>query len=109
MRIWDIEVSKLCSGHLLGEHAELHGLWNILACGKKGYSKHPEALRWKGKQKALYLRHESLVKEIGKRGFKHASPLDKAQATGKAVQDEFLQSLQEQKEILKKKGCKCSP
>jgi len=30
MRIWDIPANKLCTKHLLGEHSELHGLWNIL-------------------------------------------------------------------------------
>jgi len=49
MRIWDIAPEKLCRNHLLGEHRELHAVWAILTKDKKGYSRHPEVLRWKGK------------------------------------------------------------
>jgi len=30
MRIWDVHVKHLRRKHLLGEHRELHDLWNIL-------------------------------------------------------------------------------
>ncbi len=30
MRVWDIHPKHLCRKHLLAEHRELHGLWNIL-------------------------------------------------------------------------------
>jgi len=69
MRIWDIAPERLCKNHLLGEHRELHAIWSILINDKKGYSKHPETLRWKGKQKALYLRHQALVAEMQKRKY----------------------------------------
>jgi hypothetical protein len=49
MRIWDIPPDKLCRNHLLGEHNELHAMWNILTQGKKGYSNHPETKRWVGR------------------------------------------------------------
>jgi hypothetical protein len=107
MRIWDISPQKLCRQHLLGEHRELHAIWSILVHNKKGYSKHPEVLRWKGKLKALYLRHEELVKEILRRGYKHNSPLDKKLAKGKSMQDVFWQSKKLQIKILKKKNCDC--
>jgi hypothetical protein len=55
MRIWDIPPEKLCRDHLLGEHRELHEIWSILINNKKGYARHPETLRWKGKQRAVYL------------------------------------------------------
>lgn len=50
MRVWDIEPRFLCRQHLLAEHRELHGLWNILTKhgGTGGYSRHPETLRWVG-------------------------------------------------------------
>ena len=73
MRIWDTPANKLCTKHLLGEHSELHGLWNILTQNKSGYSRHPETLRWKGKLAALYLRHEELVIELKKRNYQHKS------------------------------------
>ena len=103
MRVWDILPEKLCRSHLLAEHREIHAIWNILTIGKKGYSEHPETLRWKGKLKALYLRHE----EVERRGFRHNSPLEKSLAAGFPVQDEFLETSEEQREILQKKGCSC--
>lgn len=107
MRIWDLPPKILCRQHLLGEHRELHAIWNILTKNKKGYSHHPEVLRWRGKLKALYLRHEQLVLEMKKRGYQHNSPLDKKLAKGKSVQKELLDSLKRQKQILKNKGCLC--
>ncbi len=107
MRIWDISPEKLCSKHLVAEHGELHSLWSVIINKKKGFSKHPETLRWKGKLKALFLRHEALVKEMKKRGYQHKSSLNQKQAKGKNEQFVFLQSPQEQEEILKSKSCKC--
>lgn len=107
MRIWDIHPQCLCQKHLLGEHRELHAIWTILTKNKNGYAKHPETLRWQGKLKALYLRHELLVKEMKKRGYKHLSNLDKRLAKGRVAQNYFLHSLKEQKKILKNKPCPC--
>lgn len=109
MRVWDIHPKHLCTKHLLAEHRELHGLWNILTKHKMkgGYSKHPETLRWVGKEKALYQRHQDLVKEFERRGYNHKTPLDKTLATGKGGQNIFINTISEQKEILKKKPCDC--
>jgi len=107
MRIWDIEPKYLCQKHLIAEHRELHGTWNIITLGKKGYSQHPETKRWVGKLAALEKRHSRLVKEMKKRGYKHFSPLDKKLAEGIAVQKTKLQSIAMQKEILKNKPCGC--
>lgn len=109
MRVWDVPPKCLCRKHLLGEHRELHGLWNILTKhkGKGGYSQHPETKRWVGREKALYLRHEALVVEMISRGYKHLSPLDKRLAKGKAVQDRFINTKKEQQAILKAKTCEC--
>jgi hypothetical protein len=92
---------------LLGEHRELHGLWNILVHGKRGYSRHPETRRWVGKQAALFKRHEQLVAEMERRGFAHASPLDPAHATGADTQDAFIDPPAEQLRILAGKPCAC--
>lgn len=110
MRIWDIEPSYLCRKHLLGEHRELHGLWNILTKhgGKGGYAQHPETKRWVGKTKALFKRHEYVVKEMQNRGYKHQSPLDIALARGSDTQDNYLNTLAEQKELLIQKNCECA-
>ncbi|MDB5182174.1 MAG: hypothetical protein JWP13_937 [Candidatus Saccharibacteria bacterium] len=107
MRVWDVPPKDLCRAHLLGEHRELHGLWNILTHNKAGYSKHPETLRWVGKEQALYNRHEQLVSEMKQRGYNHATPLDKQLATGQSVQDVFVNTLEEQREILRQKPCGC--
>ncbi len=109
MRVWDIHVKHLCRKHLLAEHRELHGLWNILTKhgGKGEYSKHPETKRWIGKTRALYQRHEGLVKEFARRGYRHYSPLDEKLAKGSRSQEVFIDAIVEQRIILKKKPCKC--
>jgi hypothetical protein len=107
MRIWDIPPKKLCRNHLLGEHRELHAIWSILTTGKKGYKNHPETKRWRKRLRALYLRHDALVREMTHRGYRHRSPLDERQATGGRKQTEFVDSPESQINILKKKKCDC--
>lgn len=107
MRIWDISPSLLCRQHLLGEHRELHAVWSVITNKKKGYSKHPETMRWIGKLKALYIRHHKLVREIKSRGYTHKSDLLVRLATGNKEQDTFINTKVEQIEILKKKNCTC--
>lgn len=107
MRIWDVPPRVLCRPHLLGEHRELHAVWNVLTLGKQGYAKHPETLRWQGKQAALYARHEALVAEMARRGYNHHTPLDPALATGEGVQTQFLDAPAEQMKLLRAKGCDC--
>jgi len=109
MRIWDIETKHLCRKHLLAEHRELHGLWNILTIhkGKGGYSRHPETLRWVEKKMALYQRHKQLVGEFSRRGYSHYSPLCKKRAAGLDRQSVFINTIEEQKMILRKKPCEC--
>jgi hypothetical protein len=107
VRIWDIEPERLCRQHLLGEHRELHAAWSILTQGKGGYAKHPEVVRWRGRLRALYVRHEALVGEMTRRGYRHGTPLDEALATGAEVQDVFVDSPAEQERLLREKGCEC--
>ncbi|MCW5202159.1 DUF1722 domain-containing protein [Desulfobulbus sp. US1] len=75
MRIWDINPGYLNRQSLLGEHRELHGIVSIIVNGKKGYSKHPETLRWVGYEWALKMRHELLVAEMSLRGFNEKTPV----------------------------------
>ena len=107
MRIWDISPNNLCRSHLLAEHRELHAIWSIITKNKMGYSNHPETLRWKGKLRAMYLRHEELVKEMHIRGYNHKSPLDKRKAIGRSKQDVFVDIPSKQIQILKDKRCNC--
>jgi len=107
VRIWDLGPETLCRNHLLGEHRELHAIWTILTEARTGYARHPETLRWKGKLRALYGRHEALVREMRRRGYKHKTSLSFGLAKGKAEQDEFVDSLADQARILKAKKCGC--
>lgn len=75
MRIWDINPGYLNRQSLLGEHRELHGIVSIIRNNKKGYSKHPETLRWIGYGWALKQRHKLLVAEMNLRGYVDKSPV----------------------------------
>ena len=75
LRVWDIHPGYLSAWSLLGEHAEIHALAKIITFNKKGYSKHPETLRWKENMKLLQLRHDLTVREMKLRKFKHHTPL----------------------------------
>ena len=107
MRVWDVDVRELCDRHLLGEHRELHAIWSILTNGRSGYANHPETVRWRGRLAALYARHEDEVAEMARRGFRHASPLDGALATGVATQTQLIDSLDDQRARLAVKDCGC--
>jgi hypothetical protein len=107
VRIWDLPPKKLCRAHLLGEHRELHAIWSVLVNGKKGYARHPETLRWKGKLRALYGRHDALVIEMSNRGYRHRSLLAKREATGSAKQTVYVDRPRAQIVILRSKGCQC--
>ena len=75
MRIWDLSPGYLNRQSLLGEHRELHGLYSILVHGKKGYSRHPETMRWVGALSGLSLRHRLLAAEMSLRGYSDKTPL----------------------------------
>jgi hypothetical protein len=63
----------MCRHHLLGEHVEIHMYVGAITRGQsvKGYLQ-------KGllEVHSLYDRHEELVEEIKRRGYKHCSDLD---------------------------------
>ena len=107
MRIWDPAVIDVCDRHLLGEHRELHAVWSILTTGKRGYARHPETLRWRGRLAALYARHDEQVQEMRRRGFRHRSPLETARATGDRRERELLDSIDAQRARLARAACAC--
>ncbi len=76
MRIWDINPGYLNRQSLLGEHLELHGIASIIVNNKKGYSNHPETLRWAEYGWALTIRHKLLAAEMALRNFNEKSPVD---------------------------------
>lgn len=110
MRIWDLPVGCLCRNHLLAEHRELHAVWNVILKEKRGYSRHPEVMRWRGCVVALWERHEQQVREFTRRGYSHKSPLDLNSVPRKhrgSVQKTRLETLNEQRRKLRRKGCSC--
>jgi len=76
MRIWDINPGYLNRQSLLGEHRELHGIGSIILNKKKGYSRHPETIRWGGYGWALERRHRQLACEMALRGYTDRSPIN---------------------------------
>ncbi|PID77128.1 MAG: hypothetical protein CSB24_03020 [Deltaproteobacteria bacterium] len=75
MRIWDISPGYLNRQSLLGEHRELHGIVSIITNQKKGYSRHPETLRWLEYGWALTMRHNLLAAEMKLRNYNEQSPV----------------------------------
>lgn len=75
MRIWDINPGYLNRQSLLGEHRELHGIVSIIVNGKKGYSRHPEVIRWVGYGWSQWKRHQLLAAEMSLRGFTDRTPV----------------------------------
>lgn len=69
-----VNPKKMCNQHILGEHVELHMFVGSINKGKsiKGYIKNKLI-----QPKDIKSRHEQLVKEMIKRGFKHKSKLPK--------------------------------
>lgn len=72
MRMWNVDVRKMCRQHLLGEHFELHKFVNKLGWGRKlnGFIE-----RGLMETHNIEKRHNEIVKEMLRRGFKHNSPL----------------------------------
>lgn len=117
MRIWDrIPPESLCRKHLLGEHRELHGLWNVLRRiesgedpANVGYASHPETRRWIGHGAALWVRHDSLAAEMANRGYRHRSPLESG-GSGCPLpgSSDLPEPIDDQRRALAAKGCDCA-
>tara|TARA_B110000014_G_C19913585_1_gene472747 strand:+ start:353 stop:685 length:333 start_codon:yes stop_codon:yes gene_type:complete len=105
MRIWDkIEPSRLCRKHLLAEHRETLCIWSVITKNKKGYSKHPETVRYRSNLNALLYRHRTILNEAYSRGyhFKHLPNSNNILAFNKQPA-----SWDNQEESLNKKECEC--
>lgn len=105
MRIWDINPGYLNDQSLLGEHRELHGIVSIISNNKKGYSRHPETLRWKGFGWALKQRHELLKAEMSLRGFSDRTPV-RLRSNNDKWPDIFIDNPGHQYSLLKEKYVK---
>lgn len=74
MRVWDqISPNRLCKKHLLAEHRETLCVYSVITNNKKGYSKHPETVRFRNNISALVYRHRLIVREATKRGYNFKS------------------------------------
>jgi hypothetical protein len=105
VRVWDIPPSELCDRHLLGEHAEIHAIWSVIKHGKRGYASHPEVMRWRGNLGALVARHDANAAQMRARGFRHASDLPLEVVATAPIR--LLNSLAEQRALLKARACGC--
>ena len=102
MRIWDLNPGYLNRQSLLGEHRELHGIVSIIENNKKGYSKHPETLRWIKYGWAIRQRHQLLKAEMELRGYQDKSPVT-LRANPNIWPEVFIDSPYRQIQIVKKK------
>lgn len=108
MRVWDIHPGYLNRQSLLGEHRELHGIVSIARNHKKGYSSHPETLRWIGYGWALSRRHKLIVAEMVLRGYQHHSPV-KLRSNNGVWPDSWIDPPAKQMQILTEKYKDKSP
>lgn len=80
VRVWCVPVQVLDRQHLLGEHVELHVIFNAITKLKQGFhagwQKHPQTLRFIEHLGMLVDRHDQQVEEMRRRGYRHKSPLD---------------------------------
>lgn len=72
--MWKVNPRMMCRQHLLGEHLELHMFANNIKLGKRiqGYIDNGLV-----EVHNIVKRHERLVKEMKRRGFKHKSPISR--------------------------------
>ena len=72
MRMWCVDVTKMCRKHLLGEHVECHMFVGTI---NKGISIQGYLDDGLVEVDLLWARHDELAKEIERRGYNHKSPL----------------------------------
>lgn len=119
MRVWDIDVSRLCNKHLVAQHHEIHciaGIFKKELEGQEniGFQHHPEVRRWLDDEfntLALADAHDETVLEMLMRDMKHDYDADSS-----GIHDWFggtdrpapWQPVAKQVEILRNKGCGCN-
>jgi len=102
VRIWDLPAGYLNRQSLLGEHRELHGLYRIHTLGLRGYSQHPETVRWTRALSGLVQRHRQLGAEMALRGYVDRSPLA-SRARHRAWPATFIDPPARQLQLLREK------
>jgi hypothetical protein len=71
--MWLVDPKIMCRKHLLGEHVELHMFVGTI---KKGTSIKGYVDNHLVDTSLIKQRHEELVKEMERRGYKHKTPLE---------------------------------
>ena len=75
-RMWMVDPKLLCRPHLLGEHREIHMIAGSVNKGRRSLNLLKSMQRMGIIEiQNLHSRHDELVEEMNKRGFKHNSPL----------------------------------
>ncbi len=108
MRIWHEKlIPKLCQKHLCAVWREGWGCYNIITQDKKGYRNHPAVKEFEYSPSALWLRLMAVRNEMVSRGY-HPKELPELKDRDAEVPQPIpWQSLEQQIEVLKSKGCKC--
>jgi len=73
MRVWNVPPKHLDDKRLVDEHCAVHGIRGAINKNSP-VQKHPQANRFVNNMGALWRRHETLVAEMSRRGFKHHTP-----------------------------------
>lgn len=91
MRMWKVDVTKMCTKHLLGEHVELHMFVGTILKNKSlsGYVE-------KGLIETSHIvrRHQELAAEMRRRGMNHKSPLPEFEVDSMGVVDTLANELE---------------
>ena len=85
LRVWDIHPGYLSRESLLGQHVEIHAVFNVITEAKAGYAHHPETRRWRHNLYGLKQVHDLTVREMALRGYGHRSPLPEVKAEQQAL------------------------
>lgn len=72
MRMFNVDVTKMCNKHLLGEHVEMHMFVGTI---KKGISIKGYIDKGLVEVNNISKRHNELVKEMKKRGMSHKTEI----------------------------------
>ena len=105
MRIWnEISPDRLCRKHLLAEHRETLCVWSVITNNKKGYSRHPETVRYRNNLNALVYRHDTIVAEATSRGY---SFKDLPNSDGIPPLNHIVPAWDNQEHSLDSKNCNC--
>jgi len=73
MRVWNVPPEYLDDKRLVDEHCAVHGIWGAIKKNSP-VQKHPQAIRFVDNLGALWRRHEALVADMARRGFRHYTP-----------------------------------